>query len=283
MEINKQKIDDLINEFTQKKDSVQIKQENLIKFNKDNELDIEFLTYVNGIGGYYIKFLNFLVKNTRPKVIVELGNREALSTMSIFDAIQGYDGQFYTIDIEKDQRYCPDIMFTHKQVKFLFGDACSNEIIKQLPKNIDLLFSDTIHFNFQIEDEFEIYQHLLSDVALVAIDDINLNDKGEFFKKISYDKWDLTELCHKSGWGLFLFERKNKVDEITQNNNILKSIIKVWERKYNKVYTELNKPRIWKKIKNKIKSVNLIYKTYTISYNKIYKILNNISKKNEKN
>ncbi|MBC7767088.1 class I SAM-dependent methyltransferase [Arenimonas sp.] len=259
MEINKQKITDLIEEFKQKRDSVTIKPENLTKF-ETVALGPEFLSYMNGKGGYYAKFLNFLIARLRPATIVELGNREAVSTVSIFDAIQSYQAEFYTIDIEQDQRFCPEHMYTDPKVHFLFGDVASYEIVKQLPRKIDLLFSDTIHYNFQIQDEFEIYQHLLADKALVAIDDIHLNDKGVFFDAIKFDKWDLTELCHMSGWGLFLFERKQPIDVATQEQNLTRSIMKVWEKKYGKVYAELSKPTFSQKLKESIKKIGFIYK-----------------------
>ncbi len=261
MEINKQIITELIEEFKQKKDSVFIKKENLTKFKPGNKEDDEFLSYSNGVGGYYVKFLNFIIKKLQPEVIVELGNREAVSTVSIFDAAQTYGGEFYTIDIEKDQRYCPDEMFNNPKTHFLFGDVCSYDIVKQIPKKIDFLFSDTIHFDFQIRDEFEIYQHLLSDTALIAIDDIKLNDKGKFFDEIYYDKWDLTELCHSSGWGLLLFKRKNSTDESTQNTKLLLSIIKVWERKYQTNHKELSRLTYKQKLKAKLKSIKFIHKT----------------------
>lgn len=260
MEINKQTITNLIEEFKQKRDSIVIKPENLTKFKPGNEEDAEYLSYANGKGGHYVKFLNFLTKKLQPAVIVELGNREAVSTMSIFDAAQVYGGEFYTIDIEKDQRYCPEQMFTDPKTHFIFGDVCSYDIVKQLPKKIDFLFSDTIHFDFQIRDEFEVYQHLLADKALVAIDDIKLNDKGKFFDELKYDKWDLTELCHVSGWGLFLFERKNPVDEAVQTINVLQSIAKVWERKYVTTYALISSPSFKEKTKQLIKRIPFVHK-----------------------
>ncbi|MES2986083.1 MAG: class I SAM-dependent methyltransferase [Patescibacteria group bacterium] len=261
MEINSQRVDELISDFKKNKEKIFVKPENLVQFNLQNPEDAEFHSYVNGTdhGGYYVRFLHNLVSKLQPKVIVELGNREGVSTLSIFDALQKYQGEFYTVDIEKDQRYCPPQMFTDPKVHFLFGDVSSYDIVKQIPKQIDFLFSDTIHYNFQIEDEFEIYQHLLADTALFAIDDIKLNDKGKFFDNVAYSKWDLTELCHVSGWGLFLFQRKEKVTPEEQQKRLIESIMKVWERKYNKVYAETCKPTFKDKLKTQLKKTGPLY------------------------
>jgi len=168
-------------------------------------------------------------------------------------------------------------MFHDPKVKFLFGDVCSKDIVDQIPRNIDFLFSDTIHFDFQIRDEFEIYQHLLSDKALVAIDDIKLNDKGVFFEELKSEKWDLTNLCHESGWGLFLFERKKPQKE----KDLLISLVKVWERKYNQIYPQTLKISLVQKVKNQFKKMKYPYSLYTKTYNKMFSNIKKI--KNENN
>ena len=106
----------------------------------------------------------------------------------------------------------------------------------QKSNKIDILFTDTIHFYFQLKDEFEIYQHLLADTALVAIDDIRTNDKGKFWAEVTHPKWDLTELCHHSGWGLFLYERKVPKTREERWNSILEATSVIWERKYQELF-----------------------------------------------
>lgn len=228
-----------------------IKDNNLYKFSQSKD-DQEFLSYVNGRGGGYVKFLATLVKEFNFEKIVELGNREGLSTLAIFDALP-INSEFITIDLIKDQRYCPEEMFKDRRVKFLFGDVCDLSIFGEtLAMDIDFLFSDTIHHDFQLRDEWEIYQYLLADKALVAIDDININDKRRLFDEIDYLKWDLTDICHDSGWGLFLFERKNKLTKEERVLNVYKSAMKIWKRKFDEadLIVERYKNR---KIKNIIK------------------------------
>lgn len=207
--MTKESITKLIAEIENEMPSFSIKKENLEKFGTVDQADDEFLSYVNGVGGY-IKFLALLTKKLQLKNIVELGNREGLSTLAMYDQLPS-DGNFISIDIIEDVRYCPTKMFSDSRVQFITGDVCDINVLKKIPPDIDFLFSDTIHFDFQIRDEFAIYQHLLADTALVAIDDIHTNDKGKFWDELTYEKWDLTELCHSSGWGLFLFKRKESL------------------------------------------------------------------------
>ncbi len=272
MKTTKETIDTIIKNFQSEKDSLTIDKKYLTRFDTNNEEHVACLSYINGTGGYYMKFLNNLVTKLDLKEVVELGNQTGMSTVALYAAIKKNNAHLYTIDVEKDQRFCPPEMFTDSQVSFLFGDVCSYEIIKQLPKNIDLLFTDTLHYNFQLEDEFEVYQHLLADTALVAIDDIRSNDKGILFDKLPYAKWDLTELCHASGWGLFLFTRNEEISESEREKRIFISLCKVWERKYKRAQSELDVKSVtlWKQVRTILKKAKPIYKIYTKIYNALH-------------
>lgn len=238
--INKEEIEKIIDDLKLQISNHKIHASNLEKFTK-SKADQEFLSYVNGHGGGYIKFLSLLVKKFDFKNIVELGNREGLSTLAIYDGMPS-DSHFITIDIEKDQRYCPDAMFNDRRIKFIFGDVSNLSIFKNnIPMDIDFLFTDTIHHDFQLRDEWNIYQNLLADKALVAIDDININDKRKLFDEIDYLKWDLTNICHDSGWGLFLFERKAPLTREEKILSAYQASASIWYRKYNEVNNILDK------------------------------------------
>lgn len=276
--ITKESIDTIIEDFKKKKDLIKIDNKNLKKFNKDDKFDKFCYSFIEGQGGYYVKFLKYLVENIKPRTIVELGSQKGFSTLSIYDALKNIDSHFYTIDLEKDQRYCPDEMFKDTKVSFLFGDVCSVNILKKVPFDINLLFTDTAHFKDQIEDEFEVYQYLLSDIALVAVDDIHLNDKGEFWDKLSYQKWDLTNLCHETGWGLFIFERKEIISKEERYVKMIEVSARIWERKYNEQFLENNRRTSMKlvnQVKGALKKITPLYTLYTDVYNRVYFLLKN--------
>lgn len=268
--MNPTQIEKLIADIKEEIPGFSVHERNLEKFDLTDPIDAEYMSYIDGIGGSYVKFLALLTKKLSPKNIVELGNREGLSTLAIYDQLP-QDSHFTTIDIIEDQRYCPDAMFKDERVSFIFGDACSLDVIKQVPFDIDLLFSDTIHFNFQIRDEFAIYQYLLADTALVAIDDIHTNDKGLFWDSVSSDKWDLTELCHTpGGWGLFLYVRKEPLSKDARWKLLTEAAALIWERKY----TESNdreEMRESKLLKNRVKE---FIKTSPFAYRSLVSLKN---------
>jgi predicted O-methyltransferase YrrM len=270
MDLSSQKIDELIINFSNLQKKNTISEKNLSLFDKSSKTDLLYLSFIDSKDQHYITFLNYIVKNLKPKNIVELGNREGLSTLSLYDAAKNVGADFYSIDIEKDQRYCPPHMFKDSQMHFIFGDVCSYNVINQLPKKIDILFTDTLHYDFQLRDEWEIYQHLLADNALIVIDDININDKRKLFDEVNFEKRDLTDLCHANGFGLFLFKRTNSSTEEQKEKLLHVAVMEVWERKYNALFAVLKKNKndqLLTKIKKILKKIKPFYLLYTKIFN----------------
>ncbi len=271
--MNRDSIESIISSFKKEKDSLSISKDLLQNFNLSIKEHRECLSYMHGVGGYYIPFLKYLIEKLKLENVVELGNQTGMSTVAMYDAVRKIPSALlYSIDIEKDQRFCPDQMFKDPQMRFLFGDVCSYDILKQLPRNIDLLFTDTLHYDYQLRDEFEIYQHLLADKALIAIDDIRSNDKGKLFDELDFPKWDLTELCQGSGWGLILFERKEPISNEVREEKIKAAVMRVWERKAGRLssWLEAKDNTLWKKIKTTLKKAKPLYRLYTKSFNYLH-------------
>lgn len=267
--MTKQDVDSLINKIELEIPKYKVNEKNLKKFDANKALDAECLSYVNdGVGGAYVKFLALLTKYVAPKNIVELGNQKGFSTLAIYDQLPN-NSHFTTIDTEHDQRYCPDNMFSDSRVQFLFGDDCDVAMLKSMPQSIDLLFSDTIHYNFQIQDEWDIYQHLLADTAIVTIDDIHKNDKGIFWDSLPYDKWDLTDLCHHTtGWGLFLYKREESQTYDARWTKAVEASSHIWRRKYE----ELNKEKMTREEKRFLQISKSFIKKNPALYNTVLRI-----------
>lgn len=205
----------------------------LSKMNETVPKGTEILSYImeGGEAGGYHRWLALLVRNLKLKNILELGNREGASTILLYSELLS-DGTLITVDNVHDQRFIPDVMWKDPKVRFVFGDCLDlNSYQGNLPKNIDLLFLDTIHTYEQVSDEFSIYENFLSDDALIVIDDIHLNDKGIFFDNSPYEKFDLTSICHVSGFGLIHYVRKNKMNEDQLNFKAALASASIWKRK----------------------------------------------------
>lgn len=161
--------------------------------------------------GKYLYFMHLLTKHyDRFKNIVELGNREGLSTLAVSTAMS--EGQHFTsIDIIKDLRFVSNSIRESTQITFLFGDCLSSSVLDAVPKNIDLILFDTIHSYQQVSQEWNKYKPLLSDEAVVLIDDINFADKRRILSELG-DECVIfeNEFLHSSGFAVIVFNRKNK-------------------------------------------------------------------------
>jgi len=217
------------------------------KMDLNISLDKEIFSYIqNGgdAGGYY-HWLALLVRFMQPKCVLELGSRHGISTVMLYSELPS-DGHLISVDIDQDQRFVPDEMWRDPRMQFVYGDCLDLNIYRGfIPTNIDIFWTDTVHYYEQVRDEFDIYEPLLSDDSLIIVDDINLNDKRSFFDELPYEKYDLTQLCHSSGFGVIHYSRKEKNknnQEMRQIQAALRSAA-IWKRKQQLLVDRTGKSR----------------------------------------
>ena len=124
-----------------------------IKWNNSSLADLcrvdrEFSVYLfnrDGNHGYF-SLLHNLTSNVEGK-IVELGNREGLGILSIYDALSA-NSELYTLDIVDDVRFINDKIKSDSRVHILndFNSLDADRIEKTFEKkSISMIFLDTIH------------------------------------------------------------------------------------------------------------------------------------------
>jgi hypothetical protein len=184
----------------------------LHRFNLKSAFDREIRDYLvlGGAAGGYYHWLTRLAQEAGPALIVELGNRHGTSTIALYAGLHP-ESRMLSLDVMKDQRYIPDQIFSDPRVRFLFGDGLDVTVYERsgipYPLDIDILWTDTVHTYQQVSAEFSVYEPLLADEAVIAIDDIHLNDKNRFFNEAPYEKRDLTTPYHASGFGVLHYVR----------------------------------------------------------------------------
>ena len=219
----------------------------LARHNISDPFDAELLSYLvdGGESGGYFHWLTRIAALSDAKLIVELGNRYGSSTVALYHGLKP-DQTLITLDIAKDQRYVPDHIFEDARVKFVFGDCLDlnayGDARTPIPVDIDIFWTDTIHYYEQVRDEFYVYEPPFADEALIAIDDIRLNDKGKFFEEVNYPKHDLTSLCHVSGFGAIHYVRPVSDRGKSHDSRIMEALARanrVWIRRANKAQSKI--------------------------------------------
>lgn len=219
----------------------------LAKHNPQVPLDAACLSYLvnGGVAGAYFHWLTLLMKHLEPRLTVELGNRYGSSTIALFHGMAS-DQTLITMDIDHDQRYVPQKIMQSDQVKFVFGDCIDLNVYEEnkidIPIDIECLFTDTVHCYEQLSSEYQVYESLLADEAVIVIDDINLNDKRVFWEEVNcHSKYDLTDLCHGGGFGAIHYIRPVSERNRTKEERIqlaLKRSSTIWKNRFLRLHDD---------------------------------------------
>ena len=176
-------------------------------------IDSEFSVYLfnrDGNHGYF-SLLHNLSSNIEG-TIVELGNREGLGIISIYDALSD-NSELFTLDIVDDVRFIKDEIKNDPRVHILndFNSLDSNRVEKTFEKkSISMIFLDTIHTYEQVTQEFKLWEPYMKDDCVMLVDDIRDympgRTKWRFHTELEYDhKYDVTEWAHNdTGFGVYL-------------------------------------------------------------------------------
>ena len=176
-------------------------------------IDSEFSVYLfnrDGNHGYF-SLLHNLSSNIEG-TIVELGNREGLGIISIYDALSD-NSELYTLDIVDDVRFIKDEIKNDSRVHILndFNSLDSNRVEKTFEKkSISMIFLDTIHTYEQVTQEFKLWEPYMKDDCVMLVDDIRDympgRTKWRFHTELDYTyKYDVTEWAHNdTGFGVYL-------------------------------------------------------------------------------
>ena len=175
----------------------------------DNVYNV-FIFNKDGNHGYF-SLLHNLTCNIEGK-IVELGNREGLGILSIYDAMSK-DSELYTLDIVDDVRFINDKIKNDSRVHILndFNSLDADRVEKTFEKkSISMIFLDTIHTYEQVTQEFKLWEPYMKDDCIMLIDDIRDympgRTKWRFHTELDYTyKYDVTEWAHNdTGFGVYL-------------------------------------------------------------------------------
>ena len=175
----------------------------------DNVYNV-FIFNKDGNHGYF-SLLHNLTSNIEG-IIVELGNREGLGILSIYDALSE-NSELYTLDIVDDVRFINDKIKSDPRVKILndFDALDSSRVEKTFEKkSISMIFLDTIHTYEQVLAEFKLWEPYMKDDCVMLIDDIRPSMAGRtkwrFHTEVDYTyKYDVTEWAHNdTGFGVYL-------------------------------------------------------------------------------
>lgn len=165
----------------------------------------QYEAYSRGDGHTYYVFLNKLVRELAPKKVLELGTSIGRSGLFMMCALPP-ESSFVTVDIGSYRRVDLLPFDSDPRLSVIFGNDLEESVVDKIGDGFDMLFIDSEHSYEQVSREWDIYRHKISNKAVVVMDDIHLNDGMEkFWNSIPYEKIDLGNSLHFSGFGAFHF------------------------------------------------------------------------------
>ena len=181
-------------------------QQNKLPWPLLSQVNEEYLGYLrNTEGNFYYQWLAHLVRIKKPNLVLELGNGLGLSTLMMLSELSE-KARLVSCDLIKQLDVIPPHIFNDTRLKLYFGNDLNLNIFgDNLPVGIDMLFIDSEHTFKHISAEWEIYKNLCNRGAIVILDDIRMHDMFTFWESLPYPKLELTEKCHFSGFGFFLY------------------------------------------------------------------------------
>ena len=207
--MNNTKLHDILVK-TQSSPHIKWNDETLADLIRNDNVYNVFIFNKDGNHGYF-SLLHNLTSNI-DGTIVELGNREGLGILSIYDALQP-NSKLYTLDIVDDVRFVNDKIKNDPRVHILNDfDALDEDRVKKTfdEKSISMIFLDTIHTYEQVLAEFVLWEPYMKDDCVMCIDDIRPSMPGrtkwKFHQELNYaHKYDVTEWAHNdTGFGVYL-------------------------------------------------------------------------------
>ena len=186
--------------------------ESILEFIKHDNVYNVFMFNKDGNHGYFSLLHNLTAQLDDDAIIVELGNREGLGILSIYDALKE-NQTFYTLDIIHDIRFINDKIKNDSRVYILndFDSLDEGRVDSTFEKkSISMIFMDTIHTYEQLVEEYRIWGPYLKDNCVVVVDDIRPSMPGrtkwKWHQEVDIaNKYDVTEWAHNdTGFGVYL-------------------------------------------------------------------------------
>lgn len=168
---------------------------------KCSEGALEDVYNVNGCR--YYQFLPCLIDEINPKQIVELGGAMGVSALMMLHTLP-QESKLYSITLEEHGLEFSFIADKYEN----FVPVVGNDLdLSVWPKDLDLsktdlFFFDSLHTTEQITKELELYSPFFKKGAILLFDDIRMPELWTVWEKLPYDKLEITNPCHWSGFGI---------------------------------------------------------------------------------
>ena len=165
-----------------------------------NQGAIEDVLNTNGCANY--QFFPGLIEIVKPKQIVELGGAMGVGTVMMLQS-EYQDFNLYSITLAEGGLEFSYVVDKYPNLIMIVGDDLDMKNWKGVDlEKTDLWYIDSLHTEKQLRAELELYGPFFKKGAIICFDDIRMPELWPVWKDLPYEKIELTDPCHYTGWGI---------------------------------------------------------------------------------
>lgn len=171
-------------------------------------MDESFLAFMQGQPEHlYYWWLALAIRFFKPASVLELGTAVGASSIMMYSELQR-DSTLTSVDIMTNGRFVPQDIRDDARTEYITADANDTALYKHFldrKQRFDFLFLDTDHVAADLRKQLQLCKSVLEPGALVVLDDIRVNDMFDAWQEIPGPKLEITQDCHPSGFGVFVW------------------------------------------------------------------------------
>lgn len=158
----------------------------------------------NTNGCAYYQFAPCLMEEVKPKQVVELGGAMGVWDLMVLNS-KYQDFELYSITLPENGLEFSYIIDKYKNFHPIIGDDLDLKNWGDLDlSQTDIWFLDSAHTTEQLTKELELYTPYFKKGSILIFDDIRMPEIWPVWKSLSYDKMEVTNPLHYSGYGFCL-------------------------------------------------------------------------------
>lgn len=177
------------------------KVEGLLPALRASEGNIEDVLNINGCANY--QFSTCLVDLLKPKQVVELGGAMGIWSICVLHTLPK-KSKLYSITLPENGLEFSYVIDKYPNFYPIVGDDLNIRNWKGINlKETDIWYFDSIHTEEQLRAELYLYKPFFKKGAILLFDDIRINEgMWNVWESLRYEKVELTDPCHWTGWGI---------------------------------------------------------------------------------
>ena len=173
---------------------------------KANDGAIEDVLNTNGCANY--QWWPCLIEEVMPKQVVELGGAMGVGTIMMLQS-KYQDFKLYSITLPENGLEFSYIADNYPNLTKVVGDDLD---LSNWPKDLDLKQTDIWYFDSehtykQLKAELDLYSPFFKKGAVLVFDDIRMEGLWELWESLPYDKIELTNPLHYTGYGMAVINK----------------------------------------------------------------------------